>query len=360
MLAAMGAAVLPGSAYAQSSVTLYGIIDTGVEFVNHIGTANSTVMRVPSITGSMPSRWGFRGTEDMGGGLKTVFVLESGFAPNSGTAGQGGRIFGRQAFVGLANQWGQLSIGRQWNMLFWGTLDSDILGPNVYGAGSLDNYLPNARDDNSIAYKGSFNGLSVGMTYSFGRDAVNAGPSPSGTNCPGQNPADSRACREWSAMLQYSTGQWGVAAVYDSQRGGPGAFAGLTNSSLTDNRLSLSGYAVFGNAKVGLGLIHRNNDGSTTPRSNLWYGGLSYNLTPAITLAGQVYYINFSNSPNNAIMYAVRGSYAFSKRTSTYITAGYIQNRGTLAYSVSGGDTGSSPIPGGSQLGTMIGMKHTF
>lgn len=351
----------PLSASAQSSVTLYGVVDTGVEYVNNVGTNGNSLTRVPTLTGTVPSRWGLRGTEDLGGGLKGVFWLESGFAPDSGTSNQGGRLFGRQAMVGLQSaKWGQVSFGRQYTMLFWATLDSDILGPNVYGSGSLDSYLPNTRADNAVAYKGTFGGFTVGGTYSFGRDTVNAGPSPSGTNCAGENPADKKACREWSAMIQYSTNWWGAHVAYDSQRGGPGAFGGLVNSNLTDDRLSAGGYMILDRAKIGAGVIRRDNEGSVTPRSELWYLGASYDITQAFNLAGQGYYLKFHNSDNKALLFALRGTYSFSKRTSAYATAGYINNDGQLAQSVSGGAPGSSPKPGGNQFGTMVGIKHTF
>ncbi|WP_416049134.1 porin [Cupriavidus basilensis] len=358
-LAALAAAV-PMLASAQSTVTLYGVVDTGIEYVNNVGAAKDNVARMNTLTGTVPSRWGIRGTEDLGGGLKSLFVLESGFAPDSGTSNQGARLFGRQALVGLSGPWGQVALGRQYTMLFWATLDPDILGPNVYGSGSLDSYLPNARADNAVSYKGTFGGFTVGATYSFGRDTVNAGPSPAGTNCAGENAADSKQCREWSALLQYDNKWWGVAAAYDSLRGGPGAFGGLTKSSQTDDRLSLNGYVLLSKTKMGLGVIRRDNDGSPTPRSDLWYAGLAYDITPAFTLAGQVYYLKYHNSDNKAMLYALRGTYAFSKRTSVYATAGFIDNGGQLALSVSGAQTGSNPKPGGNQLGTMIGIKHTF
>ncbi|AJG20163.1 porin [Cupriavidus basilensis] len=358
-LAALAAAV-PMLASAQSTVTLYGVVDTGIEYVNNVGVAKDNLARMNTLTGTVPSRWGIRGTEDLGGGLKSLFVLESGFAPDSGTSNQGARLFGRQALVGLSGPWGQVALGRQYTMLFWATLDPDILGPNVYGSGSLDSYLPNARADNAVSYKGTFGGFTVGATYSFGRDTVNAGPSPAGANCAGENAADSKQCREWSALLQYDNKWWGVAAAYDSLRGGPGAFGGLTKSNLTDDRLSLNGYVLLSKTKMGLGVIRRDNDGSPTPRSELWYAGLAYDITPAFTLAGQVYYLKYHNSDNKAMLYALRGTYAFSKRTSVYATAGYIDNGGQLALSVSAAQTGSNPKPGGNQLGTMIGIKHTF
>ncbi|CAG2141667.1 Outer membrane porin protein [Cupriavidus yeoncheonensis] len=362
-LARIAAGLLAASpllASAQSSVTLYGVIDTGVEYVNNVGVNGYGLTRVPNNTATVPSRWGLRGTEDLGGGLKSIFVLESGFAPDTGSANQGGRLFGRQALVGLSNQYGQISFGRQYTMLFWATLDSDILGPNVYGSGSLDSYLPNTRADNAISYKGTFGGLTVGATYSFGRDAVNAGPSPAGTNCAGENPADKKACREWSAMVQYATDWWGVHTAYDSQRGGPGAFAGLTNSNLKDDRLSVGGYMILSRTKLGAGWLRRDNDGSPTRISDLYYAGASYDITPAVNLAGQLYYQKYHGSDNKAWLYALRGTYAFSKRTSVYATAGFIDNGGQLAASVSGGSPGSNPKPGANQFGTMLGIKHIF
>ncbi len=77
LLTLMFSSVAP--VYAQSSVTLYGIIDTGVEYVSHANAAGDGVFRMPAITGSLPSRWGLRGVEDLGGGLKALFTLENGF-----------------------------------------------------------------------------------------------------------------------------------------------------------------------------------------------------------------------------------------------------------------------------------------
>ena len=345
---------------AAASATIYGVVDTGVEYLNHVGTEGSSVVRQPSFAATVPSRWGIRGTEALSGGLKGVFVLESGFAPDSGVLNQGNRLFGRQAFVALQGGWGELGFGRQYTMLFWARLDTDILTSNVYGIGSIDSYIPNTRADNAISYRGKFGGLSVGATYSFGRDVANAGPGPAGTNCAGENPADGRACTEWSAMLIYETDRWGISAAYDSLRGGPGAFAGLTRSSMKDDRLSMGGYMLLPKAKLGAGLLRRNNEASATPRSDLWFAGAAYDVTPAFTIAGEVYYLKYSHSPNKAWLGAVRGTYAFSKRTSAYATAGFIDNGGQSALSVSGGALGGTPVPGGNQFGAMLGLKHIF
>lgn len=341
-------------------VTLYGTIDTGVEYLNHIGSGSNSTLRVPGITGTQPSRWGLRGVEDLGGGLKAQFVVESGFLPDTGTQGQGGRLFGREAHVGLSGSWGTLFVGRQYTMLSYAIRDANITGTNIYGSGSLDAYIPNARADSSIGYLGRFGGFTVGATYSFGRDAVNAGPSPGGTNCAGENSADSRQCREWSAMVKYNSPAWGAALAYDVLHGGPGAFAGLNDSDLTDTRLVANGYMQLGAWRLGAGLIRRDNEGSPVPRSDLLHVGAAYQLNERIRLDGEVLRLDFKGSPNRATLGTVRVQYGLSKRTTTYATLGHISNDGNLAISVSAGQPGGNPAAGDSQTGVLVGMRHSF
>lgn len=347
---------------AQSSVTIYGVIDASVEHLSNVGTTQSSITRMPGLTGGMlPSRLGFRTTEDLGEGLKAVFTLEQGLGVDSGTLNQGGRSWGRQAFVGLQGNWGTLTLGRQYSMLFWSQLDADILGPAAYGSGSLDSYLPNARVDNAIAYRGSLGPVTVGATYSLGRDAVNAGPSPSGTNCAGENASDTKACRQWSVLAKYDSARWGVALAVDEIRGGTGAFAGLTSSTMTDRRSSLAGWLKVDALKLGAGVIERKNGASaTTPKSRLWYAGAAYSLTPQITLDGELFKLDYRNSANGATLYALRASYALSKRSAVYATAGRISNDGSLALGVSNAAAGSGPSAGGSQNGFAAGIKHSF
>lgn len=353
-----GLALAAACAHAQTSVTLYGTVDLPVEHLTNAGGGSLT--RMPGLTGSVPSRLGFRGVEDLGGGLRALFTLEQGISVDSGSLNQGGRAFGRQSWVGLANEWGQLSLGRQYSMLFWSQNDADLLGPNMFGSGSLDNYLPNARVDNAIAYRGTFGGLSLGATWSPGRDAVNAGPSPAGTNCAGESNTDHQACRQWSLLAKYDSKDWGVAAAVDNMRGGAGAFAGLTSSSLTDQRTTLDGWVRFSALKLGAGLIQRKNEGSaTTPHSDLWYAGASYPIGPVL-LEGEFFKLDFKDSANGAKLWALRSTYFLSKRTALYATAGHIANSGTLALSVSNAAAGGAPNPGGSQTGIGAGIRHSF
>jgi len=353
---------LAGTAAQAQNVTIYGLIDASVEHVNHVGAAGGSLTRMPGLTGgSAPSRLGFRGSEDLGDGLKAVFTLEQGFGVDTGTLNQGGRAWGRQAFVGLTGPWGSLTAGRQYSMLFWSQLDADILGPAMFGSGSMDSYLPNARVDNVLAYRGTFGAFTAGATYSFGRDSVNAGPSPSGTNCAGENASDTSACRQWSLLAKYEGG-WGLTAAVDEIRGGAGAFAGLTSSTMKDRRSTVTGWLkLFAALKLGAGLISRDNGASaTTPRSDLWYLGASYTLSPQLVIDGQVFQLDYKNSANQATLYALRGTYSLSKRTALYATAGQISNDGTLALGVSNAAAGNGPAAGNSQTGLAAGIRHSF
>ena len=348
-----------GAVHAQT-VSLYGLLDTGIEYVNHVA-GGSGLTRMPGVTGSLPSRVGFQGREDLGNGLSAVFTLEQGLLIDTGTQGQGGRLFGRQSFVGLSGSWGTLSIGRQYTMLYWSLIDADIFGPGIYSSSSLDSYIPNSRADNAVAWRGKFGDFTLGATFSLGRDAVNAGPSPGGTNCAGELAGDARACREWSALAKYDAANWGTALAVDDLRGGVGAFAGLTSSSLRDRRLSANGYVKLGSSKLAAGVIHRDNEGSAaTPRSNLWYLGVSQPLSSFMTLDAEVFRLSYKSSDNRATLGALRLSYLLSKRTMIYGTAGHIDNNGTLALSVSAGAPGSNPVAGASQSGAMLGVRHSF
>ena len=367
VLAAATCALASGAANAQS-VTLYGLIDTGIEYVSHANANGNGLTRIPSVTGTLPSRWGLRGAEDLGNGMKAVFTLESGFNTDTGTSGQGGRLFGRQAWVGLASDYGTVTLGRQYSMVFLSLADADILGPSQYAIGSLDAYIPNARTDNTIAYKGTFSGLTVGATYSFGRDA--AGGVPASGTCAGEAAGNASACRAMSAMVKYDAATFGVAGAYEEQRGGTGATASFFNGSapiaLTDagdkdRRIVANGYVKLGNAKLGVGWIGRHVQAvAGDVRSNLYFVNGSYPLTGALTLdAGLIRLVNADQS-RSATMAVVRGVYALSKRTALYAQTGYLWNSANAQYSVSGGGGGTTPAKGVNQLGAMVGMRTAF
>jgi predicted porin len=347
---------LCGAAQAQSSnVTLYGLVDTGVEYLNQTGPGKQSLVRMPDLTATAPSRFGLRGVEDLGGGLKASFVLESGIAIDSGALNYGGRLFGRQANMSLSNANWTLTLGRQYDMTFHAMIDTDIMGPNIYAVSDLDSYLPNTRTDNAVGMIGRFGPLSFGATYSLGRDA--AGPAgPQATNCRGELANDSQACRQWTIMAKYITDTMGASASFDRLNGGPGALFGLTQSGYSDERSSVNGFIKADTIKFGAGILHRKNVSAAGFSSNLSYLGVNY-PAGAWSFDGQVSRLNVIASGNDASLVALRATYALSRRTAAYVTAGRITNGGASALAVS---PGVSNTAGMAQSGVMLGLRHTF
>lgn len=335
---------------------VYGIVDGAFARVTNADAAGNAATKMPSLTGTVPSRIGFRGTEDLGNGLQAFFVLENGFSLDSGSLGQGGRLFGRAAQVGLKGKWGTFTLGRQNTMTFNALAKSDIMGPQLFSISSIDLYIPNARTDNAVGYLGQFNGFTVGATWSVGRDASAAG-GPAATNCAGEVASDDKACRQVTGMLGYDTRAWGASVSYDRMYGNTGAAGGLTSSSNSDTRTSIGGYAMIGPVKLGAGVLHRKTAAVTgLVESDLSYLGASYPMG-ALTLDGQVARRDTKRSGNDVTLAVVRLSYSLSKRTAVYTSIGHISNDGASAVAL---DVGGTVGVGLSQNGVMAGMRHSF
>ncbi|SDI57051.1 Outer membrane protein (porin) [Paraburkholderia steynii] len=341
-------------AQAQGSVTLYGVVDTGVEYYNNAAGGGSFV-GMPTLTGEVPSRWGLRGVEELGNGYKVIFVLENGFAPSNGTLNNGGRLFGRQANVSLSGGLGAVTLGRQMSMTMYSLTSADIIGPSIHGIGAFDTYLPNSRSDNAVGYLGSFGGFRLGATYSFGRDA--AGPAgPGATNCPGQVAGNPVACRQYTMLLGYDSTYFGAAAAYDVMRGGNGATAPLSSPGYTDTHVVVDGYFQYGSGKIGAGWIRRNTAASAHAQSDIWFVGMNYYVTPAFVIDGEALrYVLRSHS--NSTMMIGRLSYFLSKRTSVYSSIAYMINSQFGSAPVAAGGTVAM---GKNQLGVMMGVQQRF
>src|SRR5258708_5630294 len=180
LIAAALSGVVASAANAQSSVTLYGLIDVGITYTNSQLTSHGGHSNWQETSGSVDgSRWGLRGAEDLGGGLKAIFTLENGFNVNNGTLGQGGREFGRQAFVGLSSvNYGAVTLGRQYDSMV------DYVGPlaltgTQYGGTHFahpfnnDNLNNNSYSiNNSIKYTSvNYAGFKFGGLYGFSNQA---------------------------------------------------------------------------------------------------------------------------------------------------------------------------------------------
>lgn len=191
----------------------------------------------------------------------------------------------------------------------------------------MDAYLPNARSDNTVAYKGTFRGLTAGATYSFGRDSAGTGNSPGQGICAGQVPGDINQCRQWSAMLKYDGTNFGLASAYDEQRGGTNAAANffdgiapgaIASSGAKDARVQANGYVRLWDVKIGGGWIGRRVEPDTSVasvRSNLFYLGAQYYVTPAFAIDGEAYRVLVQQHDTRATMADLRATYFLSKRT---------------------------------------------
>lgn len=361
LIGAALAAAVPAAHAQSTNVSLYGLLDDGIEYVRgSAGADGKTYNELREGYGTAPSRLGLRGSEDLGGGLSVVFTLESGLSVDTGALSQGGRLFGRQGWVGLSGSWGTLSVGRQYTMRYYGMLDADIFAASQQGLGSLDSGIPNARADNSVSYRATVGAVTAGVNFSTGRDTVSAN-NPTATNCPGEAAADHKQCREWSAMAKYDGGSWGVVGAYERQYGGTAAtYGGLTSSKLTDTRYTLNAYTKVGATRYGAGWLRRINDASATPKSNLYWAVLATPLTQAVSFDGMLAMNKFEDSPNQAVLLTLRAIYHLSKRTGVYLSASNMANSGALAAAVSTNSPSTGPLPGHSQQSLMLGVRHAF
>ncbi|MEW6340492.1 MAG: porin [Paraburkholderia sp.] len=383
LLALPAGVLLSAVAQAQSSVTLYGIVDAGIAYVHNAQSSNgqnqSTLVKFSS--GNVQgSRWGLKGTEDLGGGLAAIFQLENGFNVGTGALGQGSREFGRKAVVGLTgNTWGTVTLGRQYDPvvdLVQGLTEDAYFG-GVFGTpGDLDNYDNSLRVSNSVKYVSPvFSGFQVEALYGFGGVA---GATGSG--------------RTYSFGAAYGTGPLSLGAGYFYANGGNTLTNGLrTWTSSSDslfNTVINSGFAsarsiqiakvggqyVIGAATVGAAYSNTQygSDAFSAFRETAKFNNgsvfFNYQFTPALR-AGVGYNYTSLTGPSSAHYNQVNlgGDYSLSKRTDLYALFGYQKASGktlnssgaTVNAEASVGDFGVSS-GSNSQDVAAIGIRHKF
>jgi len=378
-----------GLGHAQSAVTLYGVVDANLEFANHVGqvpvAANgfnpgpgNNVFRMDS-GGVSGSRWGLRGVEDLGTGLKAIFVLESGFNLDSGTSQQSGRLFGRQAFVGLQSTYGQLSLGRQYTSLFEALAN---FAPAAYAT----QYEPvvvmagaNFREDNTIKYTGSFGPVTALAHWSFGTGLA----LPPTVGAPiilgggGEVPGQFRRDTAYGVALVYSTGPIGVVAAYDQFNPTIAPASQPTNAgSGTFKKATIGASYAIGPAKIMGGYRWGQNKdqfGSAFLRDDFYWIGGTYQFSPAIGFTLEYNYDNVKNQfgdthQANPWQISAISNYSFSKRTDVYLTAAYTKNAGLAmesaaifyANSLSLGNSYALGNGQSSMFGIALGLRHKF
>ena len=323
-------ASIPFAAVAQTNVTLYGIADVAVAAEND-GTDN--VVKLSSGNQSS-SRLGFRGTEDLGGGLKAFFNLEAGIAIDTGAADA--VLFGRRSVVGLEGSFGTLVLGRDYTPIAAGVAAAtDILGQSFFG-GDLSSFTTGRltrRLSNSVNYRTpSFGGVKASLAYGLGEKAT--GPSgdflglavdyASGPLFLGAG---------YHTIKRVATGddkEYAVGAGYNF-----GAFDVKANYLVADPEGANNKFEQFNiGASVGVG-------------TGRLYGNLQQNREGGAKGNG----------------FAVTYSYPLSKRTNLYTSYATIRNNATGVFGLN--SSGTNVTPAKTALGTdpsvfTVGMRHTF
>jgi GBP family porin len=353
-LLALAAIAASSAAFAQSSVTLYGVLDASVESVR----VDSTTTRISSDNLSS-SRLGFKGTEDLGGGTKAIFNLETNVKVDTGANGGGAtRFFDRQAWLGLGGGFGELRLGRT------DTLIGDIAG-NVLSAQNYDDLkiIPTRagndyrRNDNAITYSlpTVVPGLIASLQYSTGTGAPVAGETP-GTN----------AGRAIGVSVKYSAGPLSAGVGYLNAKDESTAIAGEQKANAT---LVYAGYD-FGAAK-----LTAYYDAETRPtavaavpannrRLKVAGAKLAVPFSPEFTLivgGSTARNVNGTTTGDDNVHIAtIKAIYSLSKRTSVYGLFTNVNNDTSTNRSVDNTAFAATTANDRTTRGFAVGVRHSF
>jgi len=366
---ALGSA-FSGAAFAQSSVTIYGLIDASLHEETKVNAAGNNKLLIDegAFNGS---RLGFKGSEDLGGGSSAIFQIEAGYFIGTGASDQQGQLFGRQAYVGLSNPVaGTLTLGRQYGVGFvWG-FDFDPLGWGNWTQNSWQAGLTGIRFDNSIVYANNFNNspVNIQLQYSVGGQA---GSATNGSTVGGEVEGkiatvklgafgqQSQCLETAGACAAATTGTKAKDTVYGV--GATGTFAIVTPYL---NYIHSKKDAGFAKAASLSGLPLANTSLTSNPDTvartdKFWTAGLGIQATPTIGFTVAI----MDDKVNRSISYSERTIYGFvtfalSKRTDWYL--GFDSNHIT---NVALGAAPLNTVLGSGQSSSTdygIGIRHRF
>lgn len=340
-LIALAVLAASGAAMAQSSVTLYGVLDTGLTY----SKGEESVYGMTHVGGNVNSRLGFRGVEDLGNGLKATFNLEAGMGVDDGNnymdPGSNGMAFRRTSTVGLEGGFGSVRLGRMLTSSYLAVSRYDAFGDTGIGASLAWNipqtgYAP--RTENAISYTSpNFSGFKIGAEYGFGEK---------------QKARDSR--------------YFGMGATYDNGPLSLGLGYDRLNSNTMDGLLAasdlktvhLGGAYNFGVAK--LLAFYKQSKVSNAPKFKTFGLGVS----APVGAAGEVRasYNNYKISDDNGKADQLSLGYVhnLSKRTALYGTYSYIKNKDGLDFELNGAMGGAGLKDGEKQHGLQLGIRHAF
>ena len=404
------------AAFAQSNVTIYGSIDAGysyrfdpkVNYSNGAQAAKTADTRSGIDTGmSAGNRLGFKGVEDLGNGLKAVFLLEQGFNFDTGAQGQGGLMFGRQAYLGLAGNFGTVIAGRLYTPHFtmMATIDPFAAGTvgqyrNVWGAnqanGSLTNLLDPVRVDNAVAYVSpNWGGFSV--TGAFSAAAAPDGSLNGYTGAVASENAGNNARNNTVYVINPTYVAGPVYASFNAHYIDASSAVALADGVKDIQAYDLGGTYDFGVVKLAADVSYTKLESKFNDCPSMGYtssgahgsmtAGCSLNLTNYLLgatvplgkgalLASAVYSQGNTQAGKNAAAYSVGYNYYFSKRTNFFSAyslndiSGGRSAAGTVAGTADASVSGQSVVPA-TGLGStsavnpytqafQVGIRHQF
>jgi len=335
-LAVLGA--FAGVASAQSSVTLYGTVDLSAKYVKNDGSARRLSL---SQDGINSSQLGFKGIEDLGGGLKAGFVLLAGVNADTGTTNT--KFFNRRATVSLMGGFGEVRLGRDYTPTFWNNTIFDAFGTNGLGDSSHVAQLLSGtfvRADNSVGY---FLPSNIGGVYGQFMAAASEGAST--------NPG-----RYLGGRIGFAAGPFDIAGAYGTQR------LDTIGGQPSQKTLNVGGSYDFGVAKL-MGYFDRD---------TLSYGAVDrtdnrFSVSAVVPMGQGEIHVGgersklTGNVTNTVSQYAVGYVYNLSKRTAVYTTVARLSNGNASGLSVSGGSSQTAaPTAGGKSTGAEFGLRHFF
>ena len=376
----IGLAVLAasGAAMAQSSVTLFGVVDTGIGYVSGGTQDEDATVKGKNQSwsglqnnGNVVSRLGFRGTEDLGNGLKANFWLEGAIAPDTGATALD---FQRRSTIGLSGSFGEVRLGRELTAAYNATSRYDVMGQAGYGSSQLWGLDRENRVSNAVTYiSPNFNGFAFGLNYGFGEDRKvnNDGTTGKYSNS---------ASRYLGAGLTYDNGPISAGLGLERQNKGLSTSDFNSGTDLSDNKgetttaWSLGGSYNFGVAKLSAAYRRatlKTDNFAPDADEKVKLQGFLVGVSAPVGTAGEIratynHYrakLDEAGAPTlKANQFAVGYVHNLSKRTALYGTYAYIKNSKKqdeyLGLGLNGADIDLKN--NGSQHGLQAGIRHTF
>jgi predicted porin len=369
--------VVSGAAHAQSSVTLYGVLDSG--FLYQSTSAATFSPRAPDLGhvyqlkdgGIYSSYWGMKGAEDIGGGYKITFKLQGTFNTTNGKSGLSDTpgttaLFNQFATVGATGPFGTFDAGRQIIPMIYAMAETDVRGAQYFGS-ILTSWLG---INQAAGWPGTSTNAPIGALYDSNALVYNS-PKFYGTSlaleyAPGGVAGQFQGGTRESAVLKYSNYGLNLSAVYYNGHDTnpypltyPAAPA-VPATGANNNRFyyfgamyTISGFSVSASYAIG-----KNPAKSNSVDFEMVSGGLGYQFNSAFKITSGYYYLKDRNdSANHSSEFAVGAEYNLSARTRAYAQVGYVNNKGTMNQTII---YGAPVAPGVSTTAAMIGIRHSF